>query len=186
MSDSTEREETSRDRQRDATRQRLHDAAITIFKRDGFRAARVDDITLVAGVSRTAFYFHFPDKEDVLLAHLRHREDRITQVIAALPPGTTLPQLTEALVDAMANEWEADRALLLDALTVTLRRQAEGAALERPLLGELERRFGSPSIAEQCLVALTSAATAYEPSPERSFADALRTAGKVFVEGAKG
>jgi hypothetical protein len=43
--------DTTRDRQREATRQRLYEAALGIFRRDGFRDARVDDITLVAGVT---------------------------------------------------------------------------------------------------------------------------------------
>lgn len=178
-------DETTRDRQRDATRKRLFDAAITIFKRDGFRAARVDDITLVAGVSRTAFYFHFPDKEDVLLAHLGEREQRIVAAITAVPAGASIVRVVDGLVAGMAKEWEDDRTLLLDALSVTLRRQSEGATLERPLLRALELRFPTHALAEQCLVALTSAASAYQPTAGRTFAEALRAAGTAFLEGVK-
>lgn len=180
MDEADRPQELTRDRQREATRQRLYDASITIFKRDGFRAARVDDITLVAGVSRTAFYFHFPTKEDVLLDAMRQHEERI---VAGLPPKGSVSQVVEALVPAMAAEWEADRSLLVDALSVTLRHESEGAPAPRPLLRALEARLGEAALAEQCLLALTTAATAFQPERGVTFLDALRGAGKTFLEG---
>lgn len=50
------------------TRQELIDAARRIFARDGFEAARLQDIAAAAGKTRGAFYSHFQDKEDVFFA----------------------------------------------------------------------------------------------------------------------
>ncbi len=54
-----------RQQQRDATRERLAEAAVEVFAKDGFLAAKVDDIAKAAGVGRTTFYLHFPTKLDV-------------------------------------------------------------------------------------------------------------------------
>jgi len=50
------------------TRQELIDAARRIFARDGFEAARLQDIAAAMGRTRGAFYSHFQDKEDVFFA----------------------------------------------------------------------------------------------------------------------
>lgn len=181
--DDSKLNETTRDRQRDATRQRLYDASITIFKRDGFRAARVDDITLVAGVSRTAFYFHFPTKEDVLLDYMSRHEARITEALQVLPTKAPVADVVEVLVNAMAREWEDDRSLLVDALAVTLRQESEGKPPPRPLQAELEQRLGGATVAEQCLLALTTSATAFQPDRGVTFLDGLRAAARTFLGG---
>lgn len=50
------------------TRQVILDAAIARFGRDGFRATSVADICREAGVSGTAAYAYFPNKEALFLA----------------------------------------------------------------------------------------------------------------------
>lgn len=52
------------------TRQRLIDAAVTRFYRDGFRNVGLDQIFADVGISKTAFYKHFASKEDLMLAVL--------------------------------------------------------------------------------------------------------------------
>lgn len=47
------------------TRQRLLDAARTVFERDGFLAARVADIAAEAGVSHGTFYTYFDSKTEI-------------------------------------------------------------------------------------------------------------------------
>ncbi|MBV8553447.1 MAG: TetR/AcrR family transcriptional regulator [Acidobacteriaceae bacterium] len=51
-----------------AMKLRLLKAARRIFTRDGFEAARIDDIAAAAGHTRGAFYAHFKTKEDLFLA----------------------------------------------------------------------------------------------------------------------
>jgi len=52
------------------TRQRLIEAAIRRFYRDGFRSVGIDQILADVGISKTAFYKHFQSKEDLMLAAL--------------------------------------------------------------------------------------------------------------------
>ncbi len=53
-----------------ATRRRLLAAAEKTFARDGFEAARLEDIARMAGYTRGAFYAHFNSKEDIFFALL--------------------------------------------------------------------------------------------------------------------
>jgi AcrR family transcriptional regulator len=48
------------------TRQKLIDAAVVVFERDGFLNARIADISEEAGVAHGSFYTYFPSKEEVL------------------------------------------------------------------------------------------------------------------------
>ena len=52
------------------TRQRLIDAGVRRFYRDGFRNVGIDQVLADVGISKTAFYKHFESKEDLMLAAL--------------------------------------------------------------------------------------------------------------------
>ena len=50
------------------SRERLVDAALTLFGEQGYQATTVDQIADRAGVTARTFFRHFPDKEEVLFA----------------------------------------------------------------------------------------------------------------------
>src|SRR6516165_6024944 len=56
-----------------ATRQRLIEAAIKRFYRDGFRNVGIDQVLADVGISKTAFYKHFECKDDLMLAALERQ-----------------------------------------------------------------------------------------------------------------
>ena len=58
----------ARTRDKEATRQRLLDAAETVFADKGYHGAAVDDIIQASDSSKGGFYFHFPNKEAIFLA----------------------------------------------------------------------------------------------------------------------
>src|SRR5580698_6517781 len=75
----------SRQRERkEATRRKLLAAAETIFARDGFEAARLEDIAAEAGYTRGAFYANFKSKEDIFFALLEHWVSHRIAVLSAL------------------------------------------------------------------------------------------------------
>ena len=82
------------------TRSRLLRAAEKIFFRDGFEAAKLEDIAARAGYTRGAFYANFESKEDLFLAML---EKEAMERIAAVSGRIGGLQAPEAKLAALRN-----------------------------------------------------------------------------------
>lgn len=111
----------TRERQREDTRQRIYDAAMDIFRRDGFETARVDDVARAAGVSHGTFYFHFATKDEVLIQCLRASEVRVAAAVETVPSAAGLMAALDMAVAMIAKEWESDPRLFSDVAMVALR-----------------------------------------------------------------
>ena len=190
-----------RDKQREETRKRLYHAALEVFCRDGVAHCRIEDIALKAEVSRAAFYFHFPSKDDVLLELLRESEQPVADALTALPADVRLEELLETLIVAMSNFWGVeDRSkLLLDVFGVSLRRTTiladREAEVVRAVMGRrfeqaAERHELSPMIPPEvladfyllnCFAAMASWCT----QPIMPLADMLRGVTHLFMNGAQ-
>src|SRR3954454_23083643 len=70
-----------------ATRERLLEAALEVFARDGFRGATIERICRRAGANIAAAHYHFGDKRRLYQAVFAHAERR-ARVDAAADPGT--------------------------------------------------------------------------------------------------
>ena len=130
-----------RDKQREETRRRIYLAALEVFRRDGVAQCRIEDIANKSEVSRGAFYFHFPTKDDVLIELLRESQKPIAAKLLELPKGTKLEQVLETLSTEMATVWEKDPKLLPDVVSVALKMTSvvmdrEGVPV-RDVLGKL-------------------------------------------------
>ena len=87
------------------TRGRILDAAVRKFAIAGYDAASVDDICSEAGVSKGAFYHHFPSKQSVFLALMNGWLTLIDMGMEAVHQETipeTLIQMTEMLPGVFA------------------------------------------------------------------------------------
>lgn len=73
---------------RRATRERLVDAALTVFAGTGIEGASVEHICEAAGFTRGAFYSNFADKDELLVALI---ERQIAAVTAAIGGGASTP-----------------------------------------------------------------------------------------------
>jgi len=58
-------------------RERILDAAFTVFSQRGYRGAGVDEVGRQAETSKGGVYFHFPTKESLFLELLRTTADRL-------------------------------------------------------------------------------------------------------------
>jgi TetR/AcrR family transcriptional repressor of nem operon len=58
---------SARQQQREQTRARLVEAALRVFALHGYDHATVEEISLAAGHSKGAYYFHFDSKEEIFL-----------------------------------------------------------------------------------------------------------------------
>lgn len=63
---------------------RLLKAARRIFARDGFEAARIDEIAAAAGHTRGAFYAHFKTKEELFLALVEQQSSQHVKTVLRL------------------------------------------------------------------------------------------------------
>ena len=57
----------AKQQQKEQTRAKLIDAALEVFALNGFERATVEEISVAAGYSKGAYYFHFATKEEILL-----------------------------------------------------------------------------------------------------------------------
>jgi AcrR family transcriptional regulator len=82
----------------EATRRKLLNAALRVFARDGFQAARIEDIAAEAGHTRGAFYANFDTKEDLFFALLeKHAGARLMDLQRRLESCASLPELMRVL-----------------------------------------------------------------------------------------
>src|SRR5512144_2349213 len=113
--------ERERSARREATRQRVLDAARQVFAERGVIGGTVEDICDRAGFTRGAFYSNFADKEDVLEALIEREQARLLEHLdatfglmdeeigAAGDPGAAMGPIVERILDSIPT----DRQLLL-------------------------------------------------------------------------
>src|SRR5437016_14675758 len=107
---------TSGHRPMTSTRQRIVDAAVELFARQGYTRTTVGQIEAAAGLTPRAggFYKHFPSKTAVLEEALQARTERVDRVIAGLddgPLGDLRAELT-MMARVALRELDAERPLL--------------------------------------------------------------------------
>ncbi len=87
----------------DKTRQTILDAALTIFSRQGYHPARLQDIAEVASVTRGAIYHHFGSKADLYITLIREASELFNDVIAkAIAGGGTFQEVGKRV---LINAW---------------------------------------------------------------------------------
>jgi len=136
------------------TRERILDAAETLFADSGISGTSLRALTRAAGVNLAAVHYHFGSKEGLLDALLERRVEPLNearlealgQVEAAGPTG---PERVEAILEALlvpsarALESFADRREQLERLMARVEAQPRPLveSLQRKHFGEVARRF---------------------------------------------
>jgi TetR/AcrR family transcriptional regulator, transcriptional repressor for nem operon len=67
------------------TRGKLLEAAVAIIRQKGYAATSVDDLCARAGVTKGAFFHHFPSKNSLAVAAANHWTELSTALFAAAP-----------------------------------------------------------------------------------------------------
>lgn len=131
-----------REQQRNATRERIFEAAIAEFRRVGFERASISEIARTAGVSRPSIYAHFPTLDHVLF-ELGWR--LALQIVRRLDGESTLAGVLDRLADALieAETSVGDPLLFRELVSIFSRRAAvpDFDVTTIPVLAELMRRF---------------------------------------------
>jgi len=89
-----------RERARRAVRAEAVQAAMELFKAQGFEATTVDQIAQAAGMSKSSFFRYFPSKEDLVVASFDTVLDALVEALRAQP-------LDEPAWDALRHGFEA-------------------------------------------------------------------------------
>lgn len=104
-----------------ATRKKLISAAARIFARDGFEAARLEEIAVAAGYTRGALYANFKDKEDLFFALLEDWiGERVSELDELLRNQAPTPEEKLRTVRGYYAQCAKDRRLVLLSLEFTL------------------------------------------------------------------
>ena len=105
------------------TRDRIYNAALTLFRERGFDATTMRDVAAAAGMSLGAAYHYFPSKDAIVLAYYDHiSKEHARRVIAEAAPQKSLGAR----------------------LGVAFRTKLEVLRNDRPLMGALLRFAGDP------------------------------------------
>ena len=104
-------ERDSRRRKRDRVRSEVLGAALELAEQGSFRDLTVDEIARSAGISRSAFYLHFRDKHDLLLAALEVAANELYGMADRWwngegPPAELVRQAIEGVVGVYAEQAE--------------------------------------------------------------------------------
>ena len=120
-------------------RERILDAAFSVFSQRGYRQAGVDEVGRQAETSKGGVYFHFPTKESLFLELLRTTADRLTGKVerSMAPYDDPIERADVALqtvLGVFAGHRTMARLFLIDAVGAGSEFQAE--------LQRLHERFG--------------------------------------------
>jgi AcrR family transcriptional regulator len=172
--------DTLRTRKKAATRQALHEAALSLAMARGLDDVTVEDIADEVGVSRRTFSNYFANKEDAVLHADRERMRALVSLVADRPaaerPWQALRRATGELYRDRTMpdpEWVAQLRLLRRHPSLLARQAADQIALERELAGVLLAR--GHDVDEELARLMTA-----------TFLAAVRTAGALWLEGSGG
>jgi TetR/AcrR family transcriptional regulator, fatty acid metabolism regulator protein len=126
-------------------RERILDAAFTVFSRRGYRQAAVDEVGRQAETSKGGVYFHFPTKEALFLELLRTTADRLVSKVERAMVGVPDPidradVALRTVLSVFAGHRTMARLFLIDAVGAGPEFQAE--------LQRLHERFSGLIVAQ--------------------------------------
>jgi len=111
--------DTPRERRRKA-RGRIISSALALAGERSFRDLTIDEIARSAGVSRPAFYTHFADKQELLLAAVEEVSDRLYEMAERWWRGVGPPaERVRRAIDGVVSVYAEDAALLRIATEVS-------------------------------------------------------------------
>lgn len=108
-------------RDKDATRQRLLDAAEQVFAEKGYHGTVVDDIIRVSDSSKGGFYFHFPNKQAIFLALVDKLVPRLAAAVdraiaAESDPVAQLDAALRTVLETFGRHRQLSKILLIEAV----------------------------------------------------------------------
>ena len=121
-------------------RERILDAAFSVFSQRGYREAGVDEVGRQAETSKGGVYFHFPTKERLFLELLRTTADRLVAKVERAIDGVDDPieradVALSTVLSVFAGHRTMARLFLIDAVGAGTAFQAELQSLHERFIG---------------------------------------------------
>lgn len=93
----------------ETTRRHILEVAARAFAEKGYAGASLNDLIREADLTKGAFYFHFPSKEALAIAVLRHKQEQwASRVLSATLQHTTAIDRMNAMVEELIDVHEND------------------------------------------------------------------------------
>jgi TetR/AcrR family fatty acid metabolism transcriptional regulator len=106
-------------------RERILDAAVKVFAKNGFFLTRVADVAKAAGVADGTIYLYFPSKEALLVSLFEDRVERMLAYLAKeLPKETTAVGKLRRIIEIQLGVLEQERDLA-EVITIILRQSTK-------------------------------------------------------------
>jgi AcrR family transcriptional regulator len=112
-------------------RERLVTAALQLFSEQGYDGTTVAEIAQRAGLTKSTFHRHFPDKRDVLEAGQETLSRLLAEGIAAAPAGASPLEAVAGGLRRASEAFRPERAALVAAVVATSAELQERAALKQ-------------------------------------------------------
>lgn len=185
---------TNRSQKKEKTRRKLYKLALDAIRRDGVAGASIDEIARAGRVSRGTFYFHFPEKGDVLVELLAESKRKLAEAVLRPAPQASLRRIVETACEAMAEQWQHEPRLFLEVGLLGLRRAGEQvdtvendparrALAERFAALDLAKGLPPELLADMFLLQTLAAGLAWTARPEIPLQAVLLSVATLFLEG---
>jgi AcrR family transcriptional regulator len=129
--------------------QMILDVAGTVFARDGYHSASMDEIAATADVSKPMLYAYFASKEGLYLAYInrtgRELVDRLVGAAGRAEPGSARLRAPISEFLAFVEEYRAGWTVLFHEMTASQPLAQEVAQLRGQVTGAVCRMLESPS-----------------------------------------
>ncbi|MGC8510401.1 MAG: TetR/AcrR family transcriptional regulator [Acidimicrobiales bacterium] len=86
---------------RPSARERLVDAASTLFYRDGINATGIDRVIARAGVAKASLYNNFTGKDELVAAYLERRLAQVARLLDDLDAAHPAPRRVDAFLERL-------------------------------------------------------------------------------------
>ncbi|MEZ4360369.1 MAG: TetR/AcrR family transcriptional regulator [Kofleriaceae bacterium] len=137
------------DRAANDKRDRILDAAETVFAEHGFFAARVSAIAKVASVADGTIYLYFRNKDDLLISLFERRMEQVNNLLAAAIAGLAPGEQLRAFILAYLTLIH-DQPAAAEVLTIELRQSSKFMKeYDNPRFGDFLRLLGGVIAAGQ-------------------------------------
>lgn len=93
----------------ETTRRHILNVAASAFADHGYRGISLNDVVRESGLTKGAFYFHFPSKEALALAVFQDKQERwVAQIMAAIARRSRARDQLESMFDVGCEIYEND------------------------------------------------------------------------------